>query len=294
MDVPHPGGCDTHLSPPQHPLFLLSFGVLTLSTGDSFLVQELLSHGSLRDRLDRRQQTPTLPWLSRPKIAWQVAAALSHLSTQCSREGQFLGSPFIVSSDDIFLGHRYDAKISLPEVLLTMVPSNDPVPPECRCVLSLGLVMAELLTGRNAKPCPAVLREAILERVPTTLRLETAPEVAAEELVIVDPTVRVTWPLDHCRRFASVVRVAFAQDSLEVQTIEGALAALLAQPHESCASCQSSPAGAPLQCGHRCLCVACFAHALEQGEECPICRSPLNPKPSVFSKNFVPRPSTFS
>lgn len=274
----------------QHPLFLTSFGLLTLSTGDACLAQELLPHGSLRDRLDRRQQSPPLPWLCRPKIAWQVSAALAHLAVICSREVRYMGSPFIVSSDDIFLGYQFDAKISLPEVLLNVAPGSDALPPEERCVLSLGLVMAEMLTGRTAKPCPAVLRETIIEKVPAGDQwTPTTQEEQEEMLAIVDAGVRASWPRQHCLRFAGVIRAAFAQNAASVLALEASLVSVLALPLETCVSCLSSATSAPLQCGHRCLCTLCTTHALEKGDGCPVCRAPINPKPNVVSKTFVPR-----
>ena len=192
-------------------------------------------------------------------------------------------SGFRISSDHIFLGHQYDAKISVVDLLFSPPFVTDDSPLEERPVLSLGGVMAQLLTGQSQRlsTFQKLIREGVM---PTSPASSMGPG-------LVDPGVEKDWPLALSVQFASLVRCALEEDRARrpsIYSLVGMLEKVLQVPHGLCTVCCCNAANAQIQCGHSVLCKFCSDYARERGDGCPVCRAPINSQPGIPSKVFVP------
>ncbi len=75
------------------------------------LIYQLASQGSLRHRLDCKDDTPVLSWDVRLKIAYQSANALSYLHKAHSEAESLVHAD--IKSDNILLDENNDAKVSV-------------------------------------------------------------------------------------------------------------------------------------------------------------------------------------
>jgi len=74
------------------------------------LVYELLPQGSLRDCLDRLEETEPIKWVVRLKIAWQIAMALAYVHHPSPNSPITLH--FDIKSANILLDDTYRAKLA--------------------------------------------------------------------------------------------------------------------------------------------------------------------------------------
>jgi len=291
-------------------------------------------HRTLRDSLGGANSPFSIPWTARIKIARQIAAALVHLMTCFSNGDGFLD--LSISSNDVYLGSDYDAKISLLGLVSSMrdrkcflslalslypsfqfsPPSHDlilpflPIPtlshlssfpasfyflnqptsqqrkpvasletfaksPEESVAYSLGVILAELLTGKapvQVKPGgrPIYVSKLLQSAMPTP----TSPI----DPHLIDSRVQKSWPRGMAQKFAEVGRRCLEADPAGRATLYQALLqleAVLALRQEQCVVCLEGPPSASLPCGHHLLCAPCLAFLRERGAPCPLCRESL-------------------
>ncbi|XP_006655773.1 U-box domain-containing protein 35 [Oryza brachyantha] len=184
-----PEGCGTQqlqqelevLGKIRHPHLLLMLGACP---EHGCLVYEYMENGSLDDMLQRRNNTPSLTWFDRLRIAWEVATALMFLHSSKPE-------PIIhrdLKPANILLDRNLVSKIgdvglstllpSMDQYLSTMIKNTAPVGTFCYIdpeyqrtgvvsmksdVYALGIVILQLLTAKSPMGIAHVVETALEE-----------------------------------------------------------------------------------------------------------------------------------
>jgi len=93
----------------RHEYVLPIYGFTDLAEKEACIIYPLMPQGSLRDRLNCRENTTALPWDTRVKIAFQTAAALSFL--HCPFQGAQQLAHLDIKSDNILLDDKLNSTI---------------------------------------------------------------------------------------------------------------------------------------------------------------------------------------
>ncbi|KAI5067393.1 hypothetical protein GOP47_0017921 [Adiantum capillus-veneris] len=137
------------------------------------IVYEHMENGSLEDRLNCKDGTPPLPWYTRFRICVEVAAALLflHSSSQTMVHNDLTFRNILL--DDHFvskIGNIGVAKLASSNLITLYKPLGMYVHPDYQLsgiiscesdVFSLGIIMLQLLTGRQAVGVSDVVEDAV-------------------------------------------------------------------------------------------------------------------------------------
>ncbi|CAM9002571.1 unnamed protein product [Rhodiola kirilowii] len=167
------------LSRIHHPHLLMLLGACP---EHSCLVYKHMKNGNLEERLQCKGNTPPLPWVERFRIAWEVASALVFLhSTKPKSIIHCDLKPANILLDSNLVSKIGDVGLSTilnPDSLSTMVRDTGLVGTLCyidpeyqRCgivspmsdVYALGMVILQLLTGRQAMGLAHIVEMAIMD-----------------------------------------------------------------------------------------------------------------------------------
>ncbi|XP_004344968.2 hypothetical protein CAOG_06219 [Capsaspora owczarzaki ATCC 30864] len=271
----------------------------TVEGNERCLGLELMVNGSVRDRLDRKNNSPPLSWRHRQKIATETASAMHFVQTAV--EGQPLFH-LDLKTANILLDENFKAKVAdfgLTRQAPTPIDAHSYIRadsvqgtlqyicPQYRDegkvsiktdVYSFGMILLELLTA--AKPCLDLIgsfnRELRKKHKPDAL-LDTAIDwsVADKQAALV-----VAELAADCLELARVDRPTFLE---AVQRLCGEQVAQDAhgdnhapERDRECLICADAPTTAKLlPCRHACVCVECAQMLLSNGPVCPVCRGAI-------------------
>lgn len=184
--------------------------------GQHLLVYEYISNGALHDMLHFSDESTTLSWNARVKVALGTARALEYLHEVCSPAvvHRNLKSANILLDEDLN-PHLSDCGLSAlthnteRQLSKEMIPSFGYSAPEFAMsgvytiksdVYSFGVVMLELLTGRKPLDCARVRSEQSLVRwaIPQLHDIDSLEKM-------VDPSLNGIYPAKSISRFADII-----------------------------------------------------------------------------------------
>lgn len=264
----------------HHPLLITLFGHTDLSDARPCLIEPLLPQGSLRDRLDCKENTPPIPWSLRLKIVWQIVNAMDFLRETRVMKADF--HLFDLKSDGVLLDHSFDAKVSVLGLLESVVQNQqtETQASSKTVVFSIGVILAELVSGKPPIMRPPRSRPIFLSRLFCDHMI--SPTTSIPESLI-DPFVVSAWPAAQVQAVAQLTRECLDVDPNNrpyFHQLLGKIQEIMREKSGICLLCLqplgSRNKAAEVQCRHDVMCQLCAAYLLERGEGCPLCRSPIN------------------
>ncbi|XP_011270555.1 hypothetical protein CAOG_08893, partial [Capsaspora owczarzaki ATCC 30864] len=273
---------------------------------DRCMVFEHMKHGSVRDRLSLKNNTPPLSWQQRHAIAVGVAEAMRFVQQAIPRSPVF---HLNLKSSNVLLDNHFVAKITdfglsrSPPVASSkhifrqgIQHSMQYLCPEYRDegkvslktdVFSFGMLLFELLTGQE----PSLNLRGNARReirrnqharatFDTTIAWSEASTAQAEQVC--------NLAID-CMEEARMYRPSFT-DALEILGVAVPGPPPAADENDGarereCLICLSAPTTAKLMpCRHACLCTECATTLMQRNERCPVCRGHIE---SFETGNFL-------
>ena len=261
----------------RHPNLLSLLGHTSLQNPRPCLVYEATPQGTLREKLDCTEESGSLPWDIRVRIAFEVSAALTFLNRPHSQLSVVAHRD--PTSDGILLTASFEAKlVDFSFISASQARGFSPGNPEKTDVFAYGVVLGELLTAKK----PAGLAEYI-----TTTLLPSTTSTLEGKKGAIDPFVRDVWPQENYIALGRLMRDCLQQDLINrpsMREVCDRLRWLAVDNLPStgiCVICLTSQIDTRLQCGHSVVCSGC-AQAMRRRDGCPVCGSPI---PSVLMRN---------
>lgn len=259
------------------------------------LVFEYAPNGTLRERLDKKGNTPPLSWPERLSIAFDIAVALNYLQNADSRAPVFhLG----LTSSNVFLDSQFRAKISGFESAKPACfqdnlsgsnafinhspsiprPNIDPIFALERKVsrktdvYSYGCVLLELLTGMHISLgiCAKLAnyykhKGHIKDQLDKDLKANEAELDSSVDVVskIFYQSVQISW-LER-PGFPQIIKTLMDKSDFSVQG-----------EHNDCSVCTGEPINSQFgPCGHSVMCQECAQKWITEKRDCLVCSLPV-------------------
>jgi len=293
------------LSKYRHPYLVTLLGQSDLSEPRPCLIYQYLPQGSLRDRLDRKNDSAPLRWETRIKIAWQAATALAFLHRPHS--GAHMILHLDVKSENILLDTDYDVKVSDfglarhfndGKANQTMNIGGTPgylCPSFCSTgifsekidVFAFGVVMGELLTGK-----PVKIQGPEIKFLHNLLKGDYLDNKGVIKNIHLDPSLENKWPQESYEFFSREMVNCLDADPNKRPTMDQLvmrLNILMTAKQRSCIICESNPTNIKIQCGHAVICELCYENIRKRGGGCPLCSAPITAiQRGVFDRTYIP------
>ena len=182
---------------------------------------------------------------------------------------------FLSDTSSVFLRGPDDDVVFCSSALLRPTSKAASVT-EHSLVFALGILMAQLLTGRRVVDRES--RKKLLREVRSSM--SSCAVLFPYSLLAHD--LRGGCPQGVYRSFAQIMRGCL-QDPLEegslttpsLQKVKRQLSELAQGTHEVCVVCMDNPRNAVLSCGHGVTCSPCASLLLRHRSTCPVCRGHL-------------------
>lgn len=275
------------------------------------LVYEFVVNGSLRDRLDRKHNTPPLTWPQRQLIAIGIATGMNYLQNADPT------APFFhldLKSANVLLDSQFHPKLSdfgLTRPLVVGTDTNSYVKaqsvegdisyccPEYRDqgkvsrktdVYSYGCILMELVSGKIiSSQLRSNFRNVFSQKKKRALAQELDSSIDWSQSGLKDANDLASLSVD-CIDEDRFERPSFAKI---VQSLTGTGVVLFETPADDvkreCILCCNGPTDAKfVPCNHATVCQKCAQRLKNLGSSCPICRTRIQSIVSGdFKKTFV-------